>query len=331
MTVKQHASSFSTRAESESLPALSSYLLSLISIKQSNLCVSADVHTTSALLRLAEEVGDSICVLKTHADIIDDFGERTIKGLQEIATRKHFLIFEDRKFGDIGSKRAFLCGIQHCSQELALDTVQAQYSRGLHRIATWAHLTNAHIFPGPAIIPSLQSAAHSTLVSLNQSVSTEISIGTPRGSIDGSTADTDPGDDIEPLPSSLSQQPLSIQQQNQQTGALSPTNPDFDLSHRRTSIVTATTTISQTFEPSPPNPATLSRTLSSSSGDTPLDRDSALVELGRPPHARGLLLLAEMSSEGNLMNPAYTTACLSSAREHTDFVLGFVAQHNITQ
>ncbi|KAL8956330.1 MAG: hypothetical protein Q9193_006130, partial [Seirophora villosa] len=78
------------------------YLLSLVSIKQSNLCVSADVHTTSALLRLAEEVGDSICVLKTHVDIIDDFSDRTIKGLQEIAKRKYFLIFEDRKFGDIG-------------------------------------------------------------------------------------------------------------------------------------------------------------------------------------------------------------------------------------
>ncbi|KAL8640316.1 MAG: hypothetical protein Q9226_008760, partial [Calogaya cf. arnoldii] len=105
MAPKQHPASstpFSVRAESESLPALASYLLSLISIKQSNLCVSADVHTTSSLLKLAEEIGDSICVLKTHADIIDDFSDRTIKGLQEIAKRKNFLIFEDRKLGDIG-------------------------------------------------------------------------------------------------------------------------------------------------------------------------------------------------------------------------------------
>ncbi|KAL8931600.1 MAG: hypothetical protein Q9211_006848, partial [Gyalolechia sp. 1 TL-2023] len=105
MGPKQHTSrspTFSARAESKTLPALTSYLLSLIAIKQSNLCVSADVHTTSALFRLAEEVGDSICVLKTHVDIIDDFSDRTIKGLQEIANRKYFLIFEDRKFGDIG-------------------------------------------------------------------------------------------------------------------------------------------------------------------------------------------------------------------------------------
>ncbi|KAL8978665.1 MAG: hypothetical protein Q9177_006341 [Variospora cf. flavescens] len=106
MASKRHSSrsqTFSARAESETLPALSSYLLSLIAIKQSNLCVSADVHTTSALLRLAEEIGDSICLLKTHADIVDDFSDRTIKGLQDIAKRKYFLIFEDRKFGDIGS------------------------------------------------------------------------------------------------------------------------------------------------------------------------------------------------------------------------------------
>lgn len=99
-----HSIPFCVRAESETLPALTSYLLSLISIKQSNLCVSADVHFTSALLRLAEEVGDSICVFKTHADMIDDFSDRTIKGLQEIAKRKSFLVFEDRKFGDIGSE-----------------------------------------------------------------------------------------------------------------------------------------------------------------------------------------------------------------------------------
>lgn len=94
---------YSVRAEIQDTPPLTSYLLHLISIKRSNLCVSADVHSTSVLLRLAEEVGDYICVLKTHSDIIDDFSEKTIKGLTEISQRKRFLIFEDRKFGDIGS------------------------------------------------------------------------------------------------------------------------------------------------------------------------------------------------------------------------------------
>ncbi|KAL8945755.1 MAG: hypothetical protein Q9222_007749, partial [Ikaeria aurantiellina] len=228
MPSKKHPSSslpFSVRAESATLPALTSYLLSLISIKQSNLCVAADVHSTSALLRLAEEVGDSICVLKTHVDIIDDFSDRTIKGLQEIAKRKAFLVFEDRKFGDIG------------------NTVQSQYARGPLRIATWAHLTNAHLFPGPAIIPSLHTAATSTLISLNQSVSTEITTGTPRGSIDGLSTtgtDTDP-DTTEPLPpphpplvSTYDHQPS--QSTSSTASTLSPTNLAFDMSHRRTSI-----------------------------------------------------------------------------------------------
>ncbi len=107
MISKPHATvsvPFSTRAEDPSTPSLTTYLLSLISIKRSNLCVSADVHRTYELLKLAEEVGDYICVFKTHADIIDDFSERTIKGLQEISRRKNFLLFEDRKLGDIGSQ-----------------------------------------------------------------------------------------------------------------------------------------------------------------------------------------------------------------------------------
>lgn len=97
------AQTFGERSEQANLPPLAVYLLRLMHLKQTNLCVSADVNTTADLLRIAEEVGDYICVLKTHADIINDFGERTIRGLCEISRRKRFLVFEDRKFGDIGS------------------------------------------------------------------------------------------------------------------------------------------------------------------------------------------------------------------------------------
>ena len=102
----RHPSLFQTYEERATLPntsALASYLYRLIAAKQTNLCVSADVTSTAELLRLAEEVGDSICVLKTHADIVQDFGHKAMQGLQEIARTKGFLVFEDRKFGDIGS------------------------------------------------------------------------------------------------------------------------------------------------------------------------------------------------------------------------------------
>lgn len=101
-------SPFSSRASLSSTPPLASYLFHLMSLKRSNLCLSADVTTTSELLAIAEEVGDSICLLKTHADIISDFSERTVRLLKEIAERKHFLVFEDRKLGDIGSEFGFL-------------------------------------------------------------------------------------------------------------------------------------------------------------------------------------------------------------------------------
>jgi len=188
-------------------------------------------------------------------------------------------------------------------------TVQSQYTHGLLAIATWAHITNAHIFPGPAIITSLHSAANEVLFSLNQSVSTEIYTGTPRHSLDDSVNE---GEVVVTPPTS---------------DTISVRPPEAN--ERKGSIVTATTTISQTFEPGPPSPG-LYRTLSSADGDA-ADRELALQELGPPPHARGLLLVAQMSSEGNMMNEAYTSACVEAARKHPEFVLGFIAQRSLNK
>ncbi|KAK9238217.1 Orotidine 5'-phosphate decarboxylase domain-containing protein [Lipomyces kononenkoae] len=113
-------------------------LLKIITDKQTNLCVSLDVQTKDELLRLADTLGPYVCVFKTHVDTVEDFTyESVIVPLVELSKRHNFLIFEDRKFADIGS------------------TVRSQYTSGVFKIAQWAHITNAHALPGPGIIDGL--------------------------------------------------------------------------------------------------------------------------------------------------------------------------------
>lgn len=113
-------------------------LLRIMHEKKSNLAVAADVTKKNELLWIAEQVGPFICILKTHIDIIDDFDWDLIEQLKALAKKHNFLIFEDRKFADIG------------------NTVKMQYAQGMYRIADWAHIINAHTVPGPSIIQGLQ-------------------------------------------------------------------------------------------------------------------------------------------------------------------------------
>jgi len=113
-------------------------LFNLMDKKQTNLAIAADVITKQELLKIADELGPEICVLKTHIDIIEDFDADLVVQLQRLSEQHNFLLFEDRKFADIG------------------NTVKYQYQNGIYNIADWSHLTNAHTVPGPGIIQGLK-------------------------------------------------------------------------------------------------------------------------------------------------------------------------------
>ncbi|KAF1976158.1 orotidine-5'-phosphate decarboxylase [Bimuria novae-zelandiae CBS 107.79] len=302
MTNSMATSTYRSRAGHVSTGPLASYLLRLMSIKQTNLCLSADVETSAELLDLAEDCGDHICILKTHCDIVTDWSDRTARALREIARRKWFVIFEDRKFADIG------------------ETVQKQYTSGVHCIASWAEITNAHILPGPAIVTALHKAADATIAKYNTGVHTDISSDAPRRKPGEEDDDDDDDDYQEPTrknSSALVTPPIHGDDEDKRLG-IKPLD-------RKQSVVSISTSIWQRHESISPRPEPDFQPDEAFS----LDKITLLARLGEPPFLRSLLLLAEMSSEGHLMTPEYSQKCVEIARQNRDFVMGFIAQRSL--
>ncbi|KAK8092661.1 orotidine 5'-phosphate decarboxylase [Apiospora kogelbergensis] len=281
--------SFVERANSTSHP-LSNYLLRLMELKQSNLCLSADVTSARELLHLVDKVGPSIVILKTHYDTLAgwDYDPQTGTGakLGSLARKHGFLIFEDRKFGDIG------------------HTVQMQYTAGSARIVDWAHIVNANMIPGKATVQALAEAATKWRSRVNYEVKTSISVGIPVSNVFDEEDETESNEASEHL---IMGDMLT----------LGPYSRDND--GRKGSIVSVTT-VTQSFEPvdSPRFGSQIDE------GDELLH-----TKFEEPPSERGLLILAQMAGTGNFMSEEYTQACIETAREHKSFVMGFVSHESL--
>ena len=112
--------------------------------KKSNLVLSLDVTDQQRFFAILEACAPALCMVKTHADIMQGDLEAFSSRLRRTAEQSDLLILEDRKFADIGS------------------TVQKQYRGGPARIAEWADLVTVHMIAGEAILDGLRADSDST-------------------------------------------------------------------------------------------------------------------------------------------------------------------------
>ncbi|CAJ0566374.1 unnamed protein product, partial [Mesorhabditis spiculigera] len=120
--------SLAERKESTS-NKLNKRIIELMLQKKSNLCIAIDYKETEQILKLAETAGPYIIAAKIHADIIENFNKDFTDKLAQLAEKHNFLIFEDRKFADIG------------------NVIDLQLA-GTHRIGQWADIVTCHAVQG---------------------------------------------------------------------------------------------------------------------------------------------------------------------------------------
>ncbi|WP_185851096.1 orotidine-5'-phosphate decarboxylase [Blattabacterium cuenoti] len=125
-------------------------LLDITLKKKTNLIVSADLIYSDKILELVNLIGDLICVLKLHVDIISDFSFSFIKSLKKISIEKKFLLFEDRKLCDVG------------------PTNYLQLHHGIHKIFSWADLLTVHVLAGSDSIKNLYTSNNMGLITVSE-------------------------------------------------------------------------------------------------------------------------------------------------------------------
>lgn len=132
--------------KSKSDSAVAEKLFDVMLTKKTNLCLAADVTTFQDLTDLIGKVGPKICCLKTHVDLLIDWTDQVKEELVKLAKEHNFLLFEDRKFADIGK------------------TVSGQLHQGIYHISQWADLVTVHGLPGPGILDSLEGKCKALIV-----------------------------------------------------------------------------------------------------------------------------------------------------------------------
>jgi len=291
---------YASRAETVIHP-LSSYLLRLMDLKASNLCLSADVSSARELLGLADRVGPSIVILKTHHDLVAGWDNNSQTGtgakLGQLARKHGFLIFEDRKFGDIG------------------NTVQLQYTSGSARIIEWANIVNVNMISGKSSVSALADAAVRWRERYPYEVKTSVTVGTPR-----SESFDDQEDGFEERHETIGTLPGPGPSASTHGSLEQPPAGYFRGNDGRKGSIVSITTVTQHFE-SADSPR-LSKNIN--------EPDEVVFQgIEEAPMDRGLLILAQMSTSDCLMTPEYTQACVEAARAHKSFVMGFICQENL--
>ena len=112
--------------------------MEVASIKQSLVCLAADRNTMAGLFGLMEAVGPHVAALKTHVDLVDDWSPEAWGAFCKAANEADLLIFEDRKFADIGK-------------------ISRSQMAGIYDIRSWSDLVTAHLISGPDIVDGLQA------------------------------------------------------------------------------------------------------------------------------------------------------------------------------
>ena len=102
-------------------------------------CLAADKSRMSDLLTLVRSVGPFLAALKTHVDVVEDWTDEGWKEVRAAADDVDLLLFEDRKFADIGG-------------------ITQKQMHGMYGIASWADLVTAHLISGPDIVDGCMAA-----------------------------------------------------------------------------------------------------------------------------------------------------------------------------